>query len=122
MIRHLLGDCRAVLPTLPDGIAQGCVTSPPYWGLRDYGVDGQIGLEPTPGEYIENLVGVFRDVRRALRDDGRSGSIWAIATPTAAAATTSGRRSRERDAINASRGACACVRARGRSISAESSC
>ncbi|MGE8501651.1 MAG: DNA-methyltransferase [Pseudomonas sp.] len=47
-----------------------CVTSPPYWGLRDYGVDGQIGLEETPNEFIQRLVEVFREVRRVLRDDG----------------------------------------------------
>lgn len=50
-----------------------CVTSPPYWGLRDYGVDGQLGLEPTPEEYVANLVEVFREVRRVLRDDG---TLW----------------------------------------------
>ena len=47
-----------------------CCTSPPYWGLRDYGIDNQLGLEPTPEEYVANLVAVFRDVRRVLRDDG----------------------------------------------------
>lgn len=62
-----------MLATLPDASVQTCVTSPPYWGLRDYGADGQLGLEPTPAEYVENLVGVFRDVRRALRDDG---TLW----------------------------------------------
>lgn len=46
---------------------QTCVTSPPYWGLRDYGTDGQLGLEPTPEEYVANLVAVFREVRRVLR-------------------------------------------------------
>ncbi len=50
-----------------------CVTSPPYWGLRDYGVDGQLGLEKTPQEYIEKMVEVFRAVRRVLRDDG---TVW----------------------------------------------
>jgi DNA modification methylase len=49
------------------------VTSPPYWGLRDYGVEGQIGLEPTPEEYVEKMVEVFREVRRVLRDDG---TLW----------------------------------------------
>jgi DNA modification methylase len=62
-----------VLSTLPDGCVQTCVTSPPYFGLRDYGVDGQIGLEPTPAEYVERLVAVFREVRRVLRDDG---TLW----------------------------------------------
>ena len=66
----LHGDCRAVLPTLDAGSVQCCVTSPPYYGLRDYGVAGQIGLEPTPDEYVAEMVTVFREVRRVLRDDG----------------------------------------------------
>lgn len=70
MIRLLHGDCRVVLPTLPSASVQCCVTSPPYFGLRDYGVDGQIGLEPTPDTYVAELVAVFREVRRVLRDDG----------------------------------------------------
>ncbi len=65
-----LGKCEDVLPTLPAASVQCVVTSPPYWGLRDYGVDGQIGLEPTPEEYCEKMVAVFREVRRVLRDDG----------------------------------------------------
>ncbi|MCP5115062.1 MAG: site-specific DNA-methyltransferase [bacterium] len=62
-----------VLRSLPDGHAQTCVTSPPYWGLRDYGVDGQMGLEATPDEYVAGMVEVFREVRRVLRDDG---TLW----------------------------------------------
>ncbi|WP_372513666.1 DNA-methyltransferase [Serratia fonticola] len=58
---------------MPEKAFHTCVTSPPYYGLRDYGVDGQIGLEPTPEEFIEKLVGVFREVRRVLRDDG---TLW----------------------------------------------
>ena len=58
---------------LPDASAQTCVTSPQYFGLRDYGVDGQIGLEPTPDEFVASLVTVFREVRRVLRDDG---TLW----------------------------------------------
>jgi DNA modification methylase len=65
------GDVLDVLPSLD--MAQMCVTSPPYWGLRDYGVDGQIGLEETPEEYVEKMVAVFREVRRVLRDDG---TLW----------------------------------------------
>lgn len=65
-----LGDCLEVLRTLPDASVQTCVTSPPYFGLRDYGVEGQIGLEQTPDEYVARLVDVFREVRRVLRDDG----------------------------------------------------
>jgi len=56
--------------SLPDQSVNCCVTSPPYFGLRDYGVDGQIGLEETPEQFIQKLVEVFREVRRVLRDDG----------------------------------------------------
>lgn len=65
-----IGDVRDVLPTLESESVQMCVTSPPYWGLRDYGVDGQLGFEQTPEEYVANMVAVFREVRRVLRDDG----------------------------------------------------
>ena len=58
---------------LADGSVQCVVTSPPYWGLRDYGVTGQIGLEPTPEAYVATMVAVFREVRRVLRDDG---TLW----------------------------------------------
>lgn len=58
------------LAGLDAGSVQCCVTSPPYWGLRDYGVEGQLGLEPTPQVFVERLVGVFGAVRRVLRDDG----------------------------------------------------
>lgn len=67
------GDCLDVLRRMPDGIVNTCVTSPPYFGLRDYGHPGQIGLEQTPDEFISKLVAVFREVRRVLRDDG---TIW----------------------------------------------
>jgi DNA modification methylase len=70
-IRH--GDCREVLRTLPDESVHCCVTSPPYFGLRDYGVAGQIGLEPTPDEFVSQMVDVFREVRRVLRSDG---TLW----------------------------------------------
>ncbi len=66
----LVGDARQRLRELPDGSVNCCVTSPPYFGLRDYGADGQIGLEQTPEEYVAALVDVFREVRRVLRDDG----------------------------------------------------
>lgn len=66
----LLGDAGEMLRTLPDKCVQMCVTSPPYWGLRDYGVSGQLGLEATPEEYVAKMVQVFREVRRVLRDDG----------------------------------------------------
>lgn len=72
-VRILTGDCRQVLRSLPDASVQCCVTSPPYFGLRDYGVDGQIGLEPTPDNFVAEMVSVFREVRRVLRDDG---TLW----------------------------------------------
>jgi DNA modification methylase len=71
--RILIGDCLELLRGLPDGMAQTCVTSPPYYGLRDYGCAGQIGLEATPDAYVARLVDVFREVRRVLRDDG---TLW----------------------------------------------
>jgi DNA modification methylase len=69
-VRILQGDCRDVLTMLPDESVHCVVTSPPYWGLRDYGVAGQLGLEETPVEYIAGMVEVFREVRRVLRSDG----------------------------------------------------
>lgn len=67
------GDCIESMRTLPDASVHCCVTSPPYWGLRDYGHDGQIGLESTPEAYVARMVEVFREVRRVLRDDG---TLW----------------------------------------------
>jgi DNA modification methylase len=67
------GDALEVLRTLPDASVHMCATSPPFYGLRDYGVDGQIGLEETPEEWVDRLVAVFREVRRVLRDDG---TLW----------------------------------------------
>lgn len=69
-LKILEGDCIARLRELPDNSVHCCVTSPPYWGLRDYGVAGQIGLEPTIEEYVAKMVEVFREVRRVLRPDG----------------------------------------------------
>jgi len=69
----LTGDCIAQMKTLEPGTVQTCVTSPPYFGLRDYGHDGQIGLEQTPDEFVGKLVEVFREVRRVLKDDG---TLW----------------------------------------------
>lgn len=68
--RVLVGDVIDGLRLLPDNSVQCCVTSPPYWGLRDYGVDGQIGLEPTPEAFTAKMVEVFEEVRRVLRPDG----------------------------------------------------
>lgn len=72
-IRVLQGDCRDLLRSLPDASVQCCVTPPPYYGLRDYGVAGQIGLEQSPDAYVAEMVVVFREVRRVLRDDG---TLW----------------------------------------------
>ena len=67
------GDALGVLKTLPTESVRCCVTSPPYWGLRDYGVEGQLGLETHPDAYVERLVTVFREVRRVLTGDG---TLW----------------------------------------------
>ena len=67
------GDSLEVLKTLPDESVHCCVTSPPYYALRDYGVEGQIGRETTPKEYISRLTEVFAEVRRVLRPDG---TLW----------------------------------------------
>lgn len=72
-VQIINGDCREVLRTLPDASVHCCVTSPPYFGLRDYGHGGQIGLEQTPLAFVAELVAVFREVRRVLRDDG---TLW----------------------------------------------
>lgn len=69
----LIGDAFEKLKEIDDGTADCCVTSPPYYNLRDYGVYGQIGIEETPEAYVDRLVSVFREVKRALRDDG---TLW----------------------------------------------
>lgn len=71
--RILTGDNRELLPSIPSESIQCCVTSPPYWGLRDYDHPAQIGAEPSPDKYVQNLVEVFREVRRVLRKDG---TLW----------------------------------------------
>ena len=68
-----IGDCRQVLAAMPSDSVHCVVTSPPYFGLRDYGVDGQIGLEASPDAFVAEMVAVFREVRRVLRDDG---TLW----------------------------------------------
>ena len=72
-VRVERGDSRTVLPTLDAASVQCCVTSPPYWGLRDYGHADQIGQEDTPDEYVQSMVNLFREVRRVLADDG---TLW----------------------------------------------
>ena len=69
----LTGDCRKLLKTLPSASVHCCVTSPPYWCLRDYGHPDQLGQEDTPGQYVEAMRSVFAEVRRVLRDDG---TLW----------------------------------------------
>lgn len=72
-VRIIIGDTREQMKLLPSNSVHCVVTSPPYWGLRDYGVDGQIGLEGTPQQFIAEIVDLFREVRRVLRDDG---TLW----------------------------------------------
>jgi site-specific DNA-methyltransferase (adenine-specific) len=72
-IKVLNGNCLEVLDQLPEKSVDTCITSPPYYGLRDYEREGQIGLEETPEEYVENMVEVFRKVRRVLKDEG---TVW----------------------------------------------
>lgn len=69
----LTGDCRSELQKIPDQSVQTCVTSPPYWGLRDYGHSEQIGQEKTPQDFVDTMRHVFAEVRRSLRDDG---TLW----------------------------------------------
>ncbi len=72
-IRILAGDSREVLPLLEPESIRCCVTSPPYWGLRDYDHPSQVGAEESPEQYVENLVTIFREVRRVLCKDG---TLW----------------------------------------------
>jgi len=69
----MTGDCRILLPTIAPSSVQCCVTSPPYWGLRDYDHKSQLGAESSPDQYVTNLVEVFREVRRVLKNDG---TLW----------------------------------------------
>ena len=71
--RIINADVIEGLRSLDSGSVQTVITSPPYWGLRDYGIEGQLGMEPAPEEYVENIVGVFREVWRVLREDG---TVW----------------------------------------------
>ncbi|MCM3150280.1 DNA methyltransferase [Bacillus pumilus] len=67
------GDCIKVVQSLPPDTIQTVITSPPYWGLRDYGMTEQIGLEATVQEYIQKIVSLFREIKRVLKDDG---TVW----------------------------------------------
>lgn len=94
----VVGDVRKVLHGFPDGLFQACITSPPYWGLRDYGIEGQIGAEMDIRDYIKDLVLVFREVRRVLADDG---TFWLNVGDSY---TSGGRTWRDDDAKNKGRG------------------
>lgn len=94
----LLGDSREVLRSLPANHFQTVVTSPPYWGLRDYGIGGQIGAELDMRDYIKDLVAVFREVRRVLKDDG---TFWLNIGDSY---TSGGRTWRDEDKKNQGRG------------------
>lgn len=72
-LRLIVGDSRKALAQFQDNYFQSCITSPPYWGLRDYGIEGQIGAEFNINDYLTDLVSIFREVRRTLRDDG---TLW----------------------------------------------
>ena len=72
-VNILIGDCRNLLQEMAEKSVHTCVTSPPYFGLRDYGMDDQIGLEQTPEAFVAEMVAVFREVKRVLRDDG---TLW----------------------------------------------
>lgn len=94
----MVGDSRKKLALFPDNTFQMCVTSPPYWGLRDYAVEGQIGAESTIDQYIGDLVSIFREVRRVLREDG---TLWLNIGDSF---TSGGRTWRDADKKNQARG------------------
>ncbi len=94
----IVGDSRKELEKFADNTFQMCVTSPPYWGLRDYGIEGQIGAETTIDEYINDLVMVFQEVRRVLKDDG---TLWLNIGDSY---TSGGRTWRDTDKKNPARG------------------
>lgn len=73
--KYIVADAETGLKLIQDGTVSTCITSPPYYGLRDYGINDQIGLEKTPEEYIERLVRIFREVKRVLKDDG---TLWIV--------------------------------------------
>lgn len=98
-VRILVGDCRERLRDLADASVNCCVTSPPYFGLRDYGVEGQMGLEPTPDEFVAGMVEVFREVRRVLRDDG---TLWLNIGDSYAASGRGGNPTRESSTLQGS--------------------
>ncbi len=94
----VVGDARKVLRGFPEGFFRTVVTSPPYWGLRDYGIKGQIGAETDVEDYIQDLVAVFSEVRRTLADDG---TLWLNIGDSY---TSGGRTWRDDDSKNKGRG------------------
>jgi site-specific DNA-methyltransferase (cytosine-N4-specific) len=96
-VHIVAGDAREKLRSLPDETIHSCVTSPPYWGMRDYGYEGQIGAEETVVDYISNLVACFSEVRRVLRSDG---TFWLNIGNTY---TSGGRAWRDKDVKNQGR-------------------
>lgn len=85
----ITGDALEQLRAMPNDSADCCVTSPPYWGQRDYGHNGQLGLEPTPEAYVQNMVAVFREVRRVIKPDG---TLWLNLGDSYATGTTAPRK------------------------------
>ncbi len=96
-VQIISGDVREKLGDIPNGVFHACITSPPYWGMRDYGHENQIGAEETLAEYVTNLVSCFREVRRVLRDDG---TLWLNIGNTY---TSGGRAWRDKDSKNKGR-------------------
>ena len=96
-VQIISGDVRDKLRDIPDNTFHTCITSPPYWGMRDYGHENQIGAEDSLHEYVKNLVSCFRDVRRVLRSDG---TFWLNIGNTY---TSGGRAWRDKDAKNKGR-------------------
>ena len=96
----LHGDSLEMLKTIPSSTVDCCITSPPYYALRDYGVDGQIGLEETPEEYVQKLVAVFRQVKRVLKDDG---TLWVNVGDSYATGTRADRQQSKNPGVGANR-------------------
>jgi len=97
-LRTLHGDTRELIKELPDNSVNCAITSPPYWGVRDYGMEDQIGAEPVLQDYIDSLVDIFSQVRRVLKDDG---TFWLNIANTY---TSGGRKWRQGDKKNKGRG------------------
>lgn len=99
-LQLIQGDCLEVLKTLPSESVNTCITSPPYWGLRDYGVKDQLGLEKTPEEYTTNMVKVFREVKRVLKKDG---TLWLNLGDSYAMSSMRGKNSAFKGAVDQSK-------------------